>query len=65
MAENSKYMSENSKLLYLLEKFRWSENIWRNGSFSEVKGQGQTLNTLKSNISKTVRDRGKVSMEVR
>ena len=30
----------------------------------KVKGQGQTLKTLKSNISKTVRDREKVSMEV-
>ena len=29
------------------------------------KGQGQTLKTLKSNISKTVRDREKVSMKVR
>ena len=31
----------------------------------KVKGQGQTLKSLKSNISKTVRDREKVSMEVR
>ena len=31
----------------------------------KVKGQGETLKTLKSNISKTVRDREKVSMEVR
>ena len=31
----------------------------------KVKGQGQTLKTLKSNISKTVRDGEKVSMEVR
>ena len=31
----------------------------------KVKGQGQTLKTSKSNISKTVRDREKVSMEVR
>ena len=30
----------------------------------KVKGQGQTLKTLKSNISKTVRDREKVSMGV-
>ena len=30
-----------------------------------VKGQGQTLKTLKSNISKTVRDREMVSMEVK
>ena len=30
----------------------------------KVKGQGQTLKTLKSNISKTVRDREKVSLEV-
>ena len=31
----------------------------------KVKGQGQTLKTLKSNISKTVRDREKVSMGVK
>ena len=31
----------------------------------KVKGQGQPLKTLKSNISKTVRDREKVSIEVR
>ena len=31
----------------------------------KVKGQGQTLETLKSNISKTVGDREKVSIEVR
>ena len=31
----------------------------------KVKGQGQTLKTLKSNISKMVRDREKVSIEVR
>ena len=31
----------------------------------KVKGQGQTLKTLKLNISKTVRDRKKVSIKVR
>ena len=31
----------------------------------KVKGQGQTLKILKSNISKTVRDREQVSIEVR
>ena len=31
----------------------------------EVKGQGQTLKSLKSNISITVRDRKKMSMEIR
>ena len=31
----------------------------------KFKGQGQTLETLKSNISKTVGDREKVSIEVR
>ena len=31
----------------------------------KVKGQGQTLKTLKSNFSKTVRDREKLSIEVR
>ena len=30
-----------------------------------VKGQGQTLKTVKSNISKTVRDREKVPIEER
>ena len=35
------------------------------GELLRVKGQGQTLKTLKSNISKTLRDREKVSMEVR
>ena len=30
-----------------------------------VKGQGQTLKTLKLNISKTVRDRKQLSIEVR
>ena len=41
------------------------ENIFDLGSPLKVKGQGQTLKTLKSNIPKTVRDREKVSMEVR
>ena len=31
----------------------------------KVKGQNQTLKILKSNISKTARDREKVSIEVR
>ena len=31
----------------------------------KVKGQGQTPKTWKSNISKTVRDKEKVSIEVR
>ena len=31
----------------------------------EVKGQGQTLKTLKSNNSKTVQDREMVSIEVK
>ena len=31
----------------------------------KVKGQGQTLKTLKSNISKTVRDKEKVSIDVK
>ena len=31
----------------------------------KVKDQGQTLKTLKSNISETVRDREKVSIEVK
>ena len=35
------------------------------GSPLKVKGQGQTLKCLKSNISKTLQDREKVSMEVR
>ena len=32
---------------------------------SNVKGQGQTLKTVKSNISKTVRDREMLSIEVK
>ena len=31
----------------------------------KVKGYGQTQKTLKSNISKTVQDREKISIEVR
>ena len=31
----------------------------------DPKGQGQSLKTLKSNISKTVRNREKVSIEVK
>ena len=31
----------------------------------KVKGQGQSLKNFKSNISKTVRDREKMSIEVR
>ena len=31
----------------------------------KVKGQGQTLESLKSNISGTVRDKEKVSIDVR
>ena len=41
------------------------ENIFDLGSPLKVKGQDQTLKTLKSNISKTVRDREKVPLEVR
>ena len=41
------------------------ENIFDLRCFLKVKGQGQTLKTLKSNISKTVRDRENVSIEVR
>ena len=41
------------------------ETIFDLGSPLKVKGEDQTLKTLKSNISKTVRDREKVSMEVR
>ena len=41
------------------------ENIFDLRLPLKVKGQGQTLETLKSNISKTVRDREKVSKEVR
>ena len=42
-----------------------SENIFDPREPLKVKGQGQTLKTLKSNISKTVRDREKMSIEVR
>ena len=41
------------------------ENIFNLRWPLKVKGQGQTLKTLKSNISKTVRDRDKKSIEVR
>ena len=40
-------------------------NILDLGCPLKVKVQGQTLETLKSNISKTVRDREKVSIENR
>ena len=40
-------------------------NIFDLSSPSKIKSQGQTLKTLMLNISKTVRDRGKVSIEVR
>ena len=40
------------------------ENILDLSSPSKIKGQGQTLKTLMLNISKTVRDRGEVSIEV-
>ena len=42
-----------------------SENIFDLRWPLKVKGQGQTLKTLKSNILKTVRDREKVSIEIR
>ena len=42
-----------------------SENILDPRWPLKVKGQGQTLQFLKSNISKTVRDRENVSIEVR
>ena len=41
------------------------ENIFDLWWLLKVKGQGQTLKTSKSNISKTVRDREKVSIGVR
>ena len=41
------------------------ENIFDLRCPLKVKGQCQTLKTLKLNISKTVRDREKVSIEVR
>ena len=41
------------------------ENIFDIMWTSKVKGQGQTMEILKSNITKTVRDREKVSIEVR
>ena len=40
-------------------------NIFDLGWPRKVKGQGHTLKTLKSNISKTVRDREQVPIEVR
>ena len=41
------------------------ENIFDLRCPLRVKGQGRNLTTLKSNISKTVHDREKVSMGVR
>ena len=41
------------------------ENIFYFGWPPKVKGQGQALKTLKSNISITVRDREQVPIEVR
>ena len=41
------------------------ENIFDLRWSLKVEGQGQTLKTLKSNISKTVRDREKMFIEVR
>ena len=41
------------------------ENIFDPRWPLKVKGQGQTLKILKLNISKTVQDREKVSIEVR
>ena len=41
------------------------ENIFDPRGPPKVKGQGQTAKTSKSNILKTVRDREKVSIEVR
>ena len=40
--------------------FQMVEIFLTSGSPLKVKGQDQTLKTLKSNISKTVRDREKV-----
>ena len=45
--------------------FRMTKIFLTPGDLLKVKGQGQTLKTLKLNISKTVRDREKVSIEVR
>ena len=41
------------------------KNIFDLGWPLKVKGQGQTPKTLKSNISKSVRDREKVLIEIR
>ena len=45
--------------------FQMVEIFLTSGDPCKVRGQGQTLKTLKSNISKTVRDREKVPIEVR
>ena len=42
-----------------------NENIFDLGWPLKVKGQGQTLKTSKSNLSKMVRDREKVETEIR
>ena len=45
--------------------FRMVRIFFDLGSPLKVKGQDQTLKPLKSNISKTVRDREKMSMGVK
>ena len=45
--------------------FRMRTIFLTSGDPLKVKGQGQTLKTMKSNILKTVRDREKVSIDVR
>ena len=55
-------MGVKSEIIYGLSN---GENMFDLRWPLKVKGQGQTLKTLKSNISKTVRDREKVPIEVR
>ena len=55
-------MGVKQEVIYWLSN---GENTFDLGSPLKIKSQCQTLKTLESNISKTVRDRKKMSMEVR
>ena len=50
--------------IFLTSSDPYGENMFDLGLPLKVKGQGQTLKTLMSNISKTVRNREKVSIDV-
>ena len=54
-------MNDKKEIIYELSN---SENIFDLGWPLKVKGQGKTLKTLMSNISKTVQKREKKSIDV-